>query len=64
MPKDTMYYVGNIEVWRGDRRVEQMEVAPVNEKFIRSLYDTGHVLKAASGKECLVDDVIHPANRV
>jgi hypothetical protein len=64
MPKDTMYYVGNLEVWRGDRRIPKMEIAQVTEKYIRSLYDSEHVLKTASGKECLVDEIIHPANRV
>jgi hypothetical protein len=64
MSKDTMYFIGNLEVWRGEKRVKQMEIAQVSEKYIRSLYDSGHVLKDVNGKECLVNEVIHPANRV
>lgn len=64
MPKGTMYYTGNLEVWFKGRRLEKMELAQTNERYLRSLYATGHVLRDEKGKEYGADEVIHPANRV
>lgn len=68
MSKDTMYYIGDLEVWRigesADRRIPKMEMDQAEESYIRSLYHTGHVLKDVNGKECKVYEIIHPTNRV
>jgi hypothetical protein len=64
MPKDTMYYIGDLEVWFNGERTKSMEMAQTDERYIKSLFATGHVLKDVNGKGCLVNEIVHPANRV
>lgn len=64
MFKGPLYNTEKYEVWYWGRRMKKMEIAQTNEKYIRSLFHTGHVLKDANGKEYSAEEIIHPTNRV
>lgn len=60
----TMYSTKQFEVWRDDKRIRSMEVEEADERFVRSLYETGHIMYDANGRERLIDEIIHPGNRI